>query len=71
MNSVNEFVVHFEITKVLFAYMYTVRSLWATQRVAKERTIAIYQNIDRAAVVIVDDVSLSHVFTGDVGSHIQ
>ena len=38
---------------------------------AKERTSAIYQNIERAAVVIVDDVSSSHVFMGDVGSHIQ
>ena len=33
----------------------------------KERTIAIYQNIKRAAAVIIENVSSSHVSTGDVG----
>ena len=48
-----------------------VRSLWATRRVVKEHTIAIYQNIERAAEIIVDEVLSLHVFTGDVGSHTQ
>lgn len=35
----------------------------------KERTIAINQNIEHATEVIVDDVSSSRMFTGDVGSY--
>ena len=37
----------------------------------KKHTIAIYENVECAAGVILDDVSSSHVFTGDIGSHIQ